>query len=460
MSIGKRYKSFIKLIIIGENLLIINGLYFILLFTFDLFQDANELYKILLALINLGYLLGCAIVNITVDFRLMNFMYIVNRILRRLFVVITISLLCLFLMKSSTVTSRAFILTYFISLFFLSVIAQIITKKVLLKILKKEKHLVKAIILGRGIIGEKIYNELTTNMYLGVKVFGFFDDNLNKADVLGTIDQVKDFIKDEKIEKIYCALPLSAKEKIKELIEFSDNNLIDFKIIPSVQYYSNVPLVLETEGNMPILSVRKIPLGLAHNALLKRVFDIMFSAIFLVTIFPVMFIILGVPIKLSSRGPIFFKQKRTGRNGEDFYCYKFRSMTVNNDADSKQATKKDPRITRIGRFMRKTNLDELPQFYNVLKGNMSVVGPRPHMIAHTSEYSELVDKYMVRHFIKPGITGWAQIHGCRGETQKVRQMERRIKKDIWYIENWTFLLDLEIILRTVFVTIKGDKNAF
>lgn len=169
---------------------------------------------------------------------------------------------------------------------------------------------------------------------------------------------------------------------------------------------------------------------------------------------------MGTIIKITSPGPIFFKQDRNGENGEIFQCYKFRSMKVNKDSDKIQATKNDPRKTKFGNFLRKSNLDEMPQFINVFKGEMSLVGPRPHMLKHTEEYSQLVDKYMMRHLVKPGITGWAQVTGFRGETKKVSQMEGRVKRDLWYIENWTFLLDLRIMVMTVVNMFRGEKNAY
>jgi putative colanic acid biosynthesis UDP-glucose lipid carrier transferase len=170
--------------------------------------------------------------------------------------------------------------------------------------------------------------------------------------------------------------------------------------------------------------------------------------------------LLALLVKLESRGPVFFVQHRTGRNNETFRCLKFRSMYVNNDANSKQATRNDRRFTKIGRILRKTNLDEMPQFFNVFMGDMSIVGPRPHMLKHTEEYSAIIQKYMIRHFLKPGITGWAQVNGYRGEITDELHLRKRIEHDIWYMENWSVYLDLRIIFLTVFNTIKGDKNAF
>ena len=169
---------------------------------------------------------------------------------------------------------------------------------------------------------------------------------------------------------------------------------------------------------------------------------------------------MAIAIKLSSPGPVFFKQKRSGLYGREFYCYKFRTMKVNVDADNLQATKDDPRKTRVGEFLRHTSIDELPQFINVFKGDMSIVGPRPHMLKHTEEYSKLIDTYMVRHAVKPGITGWAQVTGYRGQTEELWQMEGRVEKDIWYIEHWSFALDLKIMAFTVINAIKGEEQAF
>ena len=197
-----------------------------------------------------------------------------------------------------------------------------------------------------------------------------------------------------------------------------------------------------------------------HNRLIKRLFDIVVSLIAIVIISATILIPIIIAIKLSSKGPILFKQKRTGYRGREFVCLKFRTMKVNADADTRQATKDDPRKTKVGDFLRKTSLDELPQFLNVLYGNMSVVGPRPHMVKQTDEYRKLINRYMVRHTIKPGITGLAQVSGFRGQTEKLWQMEKRVEYDVKYIENWTFWLDIKIMVRTVLNAVQGEKNAY
>ena len=213
-------------------------------------------------------------------------------------------------------------------------------------------------------------------------------------------------------------------------------------------------------GNVPYLSFYNEPLALFENRVVKRLFDIAVSLTFLCTLFPIILIIVAIVTKATMPGPIFFRQKRTGLNGQDFYCLKFRSMKVNDDADTLQATKDDPRKTKWGDIMRKTNIDELPQFINVLLGQMSIVGPRPHMVKQTNDYSKIIDDYMVRHYVKPGITGWSQVTGYRGETKRLSQMEGRVRGDIWYLEHWSIWLDIYIMYKTVANAVAGDKNAY
>jgi putative colanic acid biosynthesis UDP-glucose lipid carrier transferase len=211
---------------------------------------------------------------------------------------------------------------------------------------------------------------------------------------------------------------------------------------------------------MPLVSLRSEPLQRPINRALKRSFDVVFSMLVLLSLMPILLPILLILIRLGSKGPIFFKQLRTGEDGRSFLCYKFRTMRVNDEADALQATKDDPRLTKIGGFLRRSNLDELPQFWNVLKGEMSVVGPRPHMLKHTEEYSQRVSKFLVRHLAKPGITGWAQVNGLRGETKELIQMEQRVEADIWYVENWSLTLDIRIVIKTIWNMLRGEEKAY
>ncbi len=206
------------------------------------------------------------------------------------------------------------------------------------------------------------------------------------------------------------------------------------------------------------LPSENIPLGIRRNRMLNRFFDLVFSSV-VILLSPLVLIPVSLAIKLTSKGPVFFLQDRTGRNGRSFKCIKFRTMYVNREADILQATDNDPRITPVGHFLRRSSLDEIPQFVNVLKGDMSVVGPRPHMILHTRNYSAIIDGYMDRHLVKPGITGWAQVHGFRGPTEEMWKMEQRVRYDLWYVHNWSLGLDAKILLRTFINAICGEKNA-
>lgn len=329
---------------------------------------------------------------------------------------------------------------------------------------RKGYNFKRIVIVGAGKNGMELYQVIKDDLSYGFNVLGFFDDNIALKHILpnylGMTNEVENYVLANDVDEIYCTLPGTSDEKIVRMLNFAEKNMIRFYIVPD--FYRNLKksLVMEMMEFIPLMTIRREPLQAAYNRALKRSFDIFFSLVILLTIFPVLYIIAGILIKLSSPGPILFTQKRTGLYGQDFMCFKFRTMKVNEDADLLQAVKDDPRKTKIGDFLRRTNLDEFPQFINVLLGDMSVVGPRPHMLKHTEQYSALIDKYMVRHLVKPGVTGWAQVTGYRGETKTLEQMEGRVKRDVWYIENWSFFLDLKIIVVTVLNMFKGEKNAY
>ena len=320
------------------------------------------------------------------------------------------------------------------------------------------------IIVGGGRIGYDLYKFFTQNPDRGYNAIGFFDDDPARIKepqlYLGDTNDCIDYALNNKVDEIFCTLPISQSQTIAKLMLDADNNLIRFKSVPQYYDYEQKPTYIQSFGHIPIISVRTEPLENLLNRSIKRAFDITFSLFVIFFVFSWLLPILAILIKIESKGPVFFTQVRSGRNNHAFKCYKFRSMRVNNEADKKQATKDDSRITKIGALIRRTSLDELPQFFNVLKGNMSVVGPRPHMLKHTTQYSEFIDKFMVRHFLKPGITGWAQIQGLRGETKTVDDMAKRVEADVWYLENWSFMLDLKIIFLTIRNSFKGDENAF
>jgi putative colanic acid biosynthesis UDP-glucose lipid carrier transferase len=321
-----------------------------------------------------------------------------------------------------------------------------------------------AIIVGASRAGNELYNQFNNKVLKGYNLLGFFDDepaNVTQRHLyLGDTSLCMDYVLKNNVEEIFCALPYSEHKTIERLMSDSDKNMIRFKIVPEYHEYFKNTSYLQNLGNIPILTVRAEPLENILNRAAKRIFDIAFSLFVIVFIFTWLFPILAILVKLESKGPVFFKQMRSGRDNHSFKCYKFRSMRVDNKFEHKQAVLGDPRITRLGTILRKTSLDELPQFFNVLIGNMSIVGPRPHMLSHTEQYAQLIDQFMVRHFMKPGITGWAQINGLRGETKTTEAMLERVEADVWYLENWSFLLDIKIILLTIWKSATGDKNAY
>ena len=268
------------------------------------------------------------------------------------------------------------------------------------------------------------------------------------------------FIVQNDIDEIYCAVSELSNDELTQIINFADNNLRTLKFLPDNKNIYAKKLKFEYFDYIPVLSLRDIALHNPINAFIKRAFDIVFSLIVIFGILIWLAPLLAIIITLESKGPVFFVQKRTGFDNREFYCYKFRSMAMNQSANLIQAKKNDMRVTSIGRFIRRTSIDELPQFYNVLFGNMSVVGPRPHMISHTDEFANKVDKYMLRHFVKPGITGLAQVRGYRGEIERDSDIQNRIKFDIFYVENWSFFLDMKIIVQTILNALKGEEKAY
>ncbi|MGM9760200.1 MAG: undecaprenyl-phosphate glucose phosphotransferase [Parabacteroides sp.] len=391
----------------------------------------------------------------------------IDKIVQRAFLLVTILFVlfstCLIFLNVGDVLAT-FLLVYFVSTIVIFSLWRVFVR-VCLKIYRKSGHNFKrVVIVGAGKNGMELYRLMKDDLAYGFNVMGFFDDNLALKPILpnylGMTNEVEDYVLAHNVDEIYCTLPGTNDEKIKRMLNFAEKHMVRFFIVP--EFYRNVKksMIMEMMESIPLLTVRREPLQSTYNRVLKRAFDVVFSLCILLTLFPLLYLILGTLIKLSSPGPILFRQKRTGLYGQDFECYKFRTMRVNAQADTLQAVKDDPRKTKIGDFLRHTNLDEFPQFVNVLKGDMSVVGPRPHMLKHTEQYSALIDKYMVRHLVKPGVTGWAQVTGYRGETKTLEQMEGRVKRDVWYIENWSFLLDLKIIVVTVLNMFKGEKNAY
>ena len=322
----------------------------------------------------------------------------------------------------------------------------------------------RVIIIGGSEVANQLYTYFISDDVLGIRVKGIFSDSDISFDVkdnirTGGLGELESFALDNDVDEIYYSMPLTNTQKIKSLVDFCDQKMIRFKIVPDFRGFLFKRVNIDFYDDVPVLTLRAEPLTDFTNRFFKRVFDILFSTLVIVFVLSWLYPIIAILIKLSSKGRVLFKQARSGVGNMEFTCYKFRSMTQSVDADTKQSSKGDTRITKIGTFLRKSSLDEFPQFFNVLMGDMSIVGPRPHMLLHTEEYSALINKYMVRQLVKPGITGAAQIKGYRGETKELKDMEGRVRLDVWYIENWSLSVDINIILYTVWNIFKGDENA-
>ena len=356
-------------------------------------------------------------------------------------------------------------LVIFYVIFFLALSTWWVVSRQMVKLYRNRGfNFKRVIVIGGGTVGVRLINEMLADQGYGYHIVGFFDNNPKARSVSaayqGTLDDVEPFVKTHQVDEMFCAVPDNEEtQNVSRMIRIADNNAVDFYYVPQFGRTVTRQFELRSVGEVPILAVHPYPLKNPINRLVKRAFDLLVSTVMLI-LSPMVIIPVAIGIKLSSPGPIFFVQKRTGYRGQAFNCYKFRTMRINAYSDTLQATKGDPRVTRFGNFLRRTSIDELPQFYNVWRGDMSIVGPRPHMVAQTEMYSALIDKYMLRHTIKPGITGWAQVRGYRGQTEELWQMEKRVEYDVWYAENWTFFLDLKIIFRTVWNALKGEDNAY
>jgi putative colanic acid biosynthesis UDP-glucose lipid carrier transferase len=322
----------------------------------------------------------------------------------------------------------------------------------------------KIIVLGYNDLSKRLVSHFLLNDQ-GLSVEGYFEDSkevqeLSVFPILGNRKDCISYAIDNEIDEIYSTISPETNAYVYDLAQAAETNMIRFKFVPDFHLFVNRNIHINFVDDIPILSLRSEPLDDITARIKKRLFDIVFGFLVITLVLSWLVPLMTILIKLNSKGPVFFVQLRSGRNNKAFKCLKFRTLRVNNEADSKQVTYNDNRITALGRFLRKTNLDEIPQFINVFLGQMSVVGPRPHMLKHTEDYSRILNEYMIRHFVKPGVTGWAQVHGFRGEIKRKEQLRKRIEHDIWYLENWSQWLDLRIVFLTIYVTVKGDKNAY
>ena len=333
------------------------------------------------------------------------------------------------------------------------------------RILAAEAMRKVAVIAGANELGRRLAIRLREDPMLGLRVAGYFDDrapgrlsNLPAGENLGPLEALADYCRTHRVDVIYIALPMASQPRILKLLDVLRDTTASIYFVPDIFLFDLIQARVDSIGGLPVVAVCETPFTGLDGAV-KGLSDFVLALLILVLISPLLLAI-AIGVKLSSPGPVLFKQRRYGLDGRKIVVYKFRSMTVAEDGDVvRQATRNDARVTRFGAFLRRTSLDELPQFVNVLQGRMSIVGPRPHAVAHNELYRKLIPGYMIRHKVKPGITGFAQVNGLRGETDTVDKMKARVAYDLEYLRNWSLLLDLQIILKTVLVVLR-KQNAY
>ncbi len=471
MRTNSETNDFIRLLVVIADFILLNALMLLLVEYNPLMENWHvERVRVFMIMTNIGLLVGEYFNPPVVHFRLINMSDILKRLMRSSCVMAIVAYL---LMKG---TNQRFPVGYsmviLMALFYVTnAIARFVERFVIKSYRQSGRNTRYVLFVGADPELLVMYNMLMGDASKGYQVKGYFADNdfgelpenvhLQK---LGTLQDFTDRIQHDNetfrdISEIYVSLSRKERDTIRLISNWCDMYVIRFYYVPVSVETLGIDLKRELLDDIEIFTTYENPLQSPVNKVIKRVFDVFFSGLFLLCSLPV-WPIVWIVMKLQSPGPMFFKQARTGLDGKEFMMYKFRSMHVNADADKVQATEDDPRKYPFGNLMRKTNIDELPQFWNVLKGDMSIVGPRPHMLLHTEMYSQLIDKYMVRHFVKPGVTGWAQVTGFRGETKELWQMEGRVKRDIWYMEHWSIWLDIRIIWMTAKTIIIPDKNAY
>lgn len=425
-------------------------------------KDLQRSDALLLAMLILGWYFSTKASNFYGEFRTEKFIGELLILVQNVAIQVIIAGQVFFSLNQMSY-SRTFVMYYSIILSLVLFFKSYVTKKALLYYREKGGNSRQIAFVGYNNITENLIELITNNPHFGMRISGLIAIKATELPGVKYLGDIDNFIHSNtsKIDEIIVTSNKISKEKIKYLVNYCDQKAIRLKFVPNFDnfYYSRFQFQLF--GNYPLINLRAEPLQQPTWIFIKRLFDIVFALLVFIFIYSWLIPIMAVIIKLESRGPVFFLQDRWGKNGQKFKCYKFRSMRAEQDGgEFQQARKSDNRITKVGAFIRKTSIDELPQFINVLLGDMSVVGPRPHAHEHNLLTKDTVDKYMMRHWVKPGVTGWAQVNGFRGETKTVEQMQLRVDYDIWYIEHWSLWLDLKIIFMTVYNLIKGEEMAY
>jgi putative colanic acid biosynthesis UDP-glucose lipid carrier transferase len=461
----KQFKYYLQLSLIVLDFFILNLIFLISGFLFEkrIAPITSSSYAEFWVILNACWILISFISRTYSDNTIINFETFTKRTVQVYLLWVIAVLFYLFFLRKFEISRFFIFLTFFnfaLGLFFnrflyLGIHFHFKSKDFLLK---------KILIIGYNTTAKKLENYFEEEG-INIQLIGFTEEEnnvteLSKHPILSGIENSITVAKEFEVEEIFSTITPEQNKFIYKLMHIAEKECIRFKIVPDLSLFINKPIHIDYIRDMPVLSMRSEPLEDVGNRIKKRALDIAVSFFVVVFILSWLIPLLGLLIYLESKGPIIFSQLRSGKNNKGFRCFKFRSMKVNKDSDLKQATKNDSRITRVGSFIRKTSLDEFPQFINVLRGEMSLVGPRPHMLKHTSDYSKIVDQFMIRQFLKHCITGWAQINGFRGEITDPEQIKMRVNNDLWYLENWNIWLDIRIIFLTVYKVFKGDEKAF
>jgi putative colanic acid biosynthesis UDP-glucose lipid carrier transferase len=425
---------------------------------------ARNYMFILLLLLNIVWFVNTNLSGFYLDFFTRSFSFQFFNILKTVFFQVGLTVLFIFLTKEDLFT-RNFIVFYGLLLTLSVSLRAAIFKKILISLRRNGKNIRNLLIIGAGEVGQNFKETITHNPDFGYRFTGFLDNTIKDNEVIGNLDQLDEKLKLHEIDEVVIALSSQPTNLLDEIIRICNINAVRIHIIPDYFRFLSSRFQISSIGNFPIITARQEPLEEANRRFFKRSFDIVFSLFVIIFLLSWLYPIISLLIKLDSKGKVLFIQKRVGAKNQMFDCYKFRTLTSKASQESetfKPVIFGDKRVTRIGNFLRKSNIDELPQFLNVLKGDMSVVGPRPHAIPYQDLYGKIFEEIKMRHNVRPGLTGWAQVNGLRGdvedEDENKQRTLQRMKYDLWYIENWTMRLDIQIILMTIWQMIKGDTK--
>ncbi len=443
--------SLVRVLFFFADLFFLNlAIYVSYLTRFSASDDANRLYLVIYS--SLAWLFLVLVSNpygITKNWTL-------SKIIKSQFVFLFIHLLVvasliLFFKKSYTFPQIGTIYLVFVPIFFLWKLAIFYVRKI-----KTGDVIRNYILIGKNDLANELRKYFLMNPAEGFRFMGYIDFHSNDS----FVNQVREFCEVKEVHQIFCCVPEVTAQEMTHLVNFGLDSLINVKIVVDKGFMGQQTLQLDEKDHQPAYEIATIPLDETRNQLVKRIFDLAFSFVFSLLVLSWLIPVISLLIILDSKGPIFFVQKRNGQRNVPFGCLKFRTMVVNQEADDKQATKEDSRITRFGKFLRKSSIDEFPQFINVLLGQMSIIGPRPHPIKLNEQFASKITNIMARHYVKPGITGLAQCMGYRGETKTLADMENRVRLDRYYIENWSFWLDIKIIFLTIVSLLRGSDKAY